>query len=153
MYENANIETIARGVLVKDGHLLVCQPAGGGRCYLPGGHIEFRETARQALVREIREELGREAVAGEFLAVAENAFVQKGEAHCEINLVFRLEIPALAAPPEVPEAAEAWIAFRWIPFEAEAMREAKLLPAHLVEDLPKWLAAPGAHAEDYPAQG
>lgn len=145
-YENANIETIARGVLVQNGKLLVCQPRKGGRCYLPGGHIEFGETARQALVREIREEMGRDASAGDFLAVAENAFVQNGEPHCEINLFFRLDIPGLPVASD-PPACEEWIAFRWVPFSQDALRAANLLPAHLIDDLPQWMQTPGAHKE------
>ncbi len=142
-YENANIETIARGVCLRDGHLLLCQPARGGRAYLPGGHIEFGETGRQALVREIREELGAEAEAGDFLAVSEDAFDQAGERHCEINLLFRLAVPALPPPPAPPAAAEPWIAFRWVPFDAPSLRAANLLPAHLADDLPRILARPG----------
>lgn len=147
-YENANIETIARGVCLREGHLLVCQPAKGGRCYLPGGHVEFGETARQALVREIREELGLAAEAGAFLAVAENAFDQGGERHCEVNLLFRLDVPGLPPPPARPQAAEPWIAFRWVPFDAPSLAAANLLPAHLVADLPHFLAQPGQHVED-----
>lgn len=146
-YENANIETLARGVLVRDGKLLVCQPKKGGRCYLPGGHVEFGETARQALVREVREEMSLRAEAGDFLAVAENTFTQNGEPHCEVNLVFRLDIPGLTAETD-PAAAEDWIAFRWIPFDADALHAANLLPEHLIADLPTWLATPGFHAED-----
>jgi len=138
------IETIARGVFLRDGRLLVCQPKAGGRCYLPGGHIDFGETARQALVREIREELAAEATAGEFLAVSEDSFAQNGETHCEINLYFLLDIPGLS---DAPQAAEDWIAFRWVPFEPAALREANLLPARLVETLPDWVAAPGQHCE------
>lgn len=145
-YENANIETLARGVLVREGKLLVCQPKKGGRCYLPGGHVEFGETARQALVREVREELGLGAEAGAFLAVTENAFTQEGEPHCEVNLVFRLDIPGIE-PETNPAAAEDWIAFRWVPFDAASLRAANLLPAHLIDDLPAWLAAPGCHVE------
>ena len=141
-YENANIETIARGVTVLNGRLLVCAPAKGGRCYLPGGHIEFKETGREALVREIREEMGREAVAGAFLAVTENSFVQNGEPHCEINLVYKTEIPGLD-PAADPAASESWIRFKWVDFTPEALRAANLLPAHLVDDLPKMLAMPG----------
>lgn len=146
MYENANIETIARGLCIDQGQILICLPRKGGRAYLPGGHIEFAETARQALAREVREELGTEASIGAFLAVAENSFLQKGEPHCEINLFFRMALPALS-PTQEPKAQEEWIAFRWIPFTPEAMREANLLPAHLIDDLPRWLETPGQHVE------
>lgn len=146
-YENANIETIARGVCLRDGHILLCKPAKGGRAYLPGGHIEFGETARQALVREVKEELGLDSAAGDFLAVTENAFDQGGERHCEINLLFRLDVPGLPPPPGDLPAAEPWIAFAWVPFDAPSLEAANLLPAHLIADLPAYLAAPGAHTE------
>lgn len=146
-YENANIETIARGVCVQNGKLLVCQPKKGGRCYLPGGHIEFGETARTALVREIREEMGVEAQAEAFLAVCENTFVQNGEPHCEINLVFTLVLPPEAL--ENPKACEDWITFSWVPCTPETLKAANLLPAHLIDDIPAWIAAPGQHKEDY----
>lgn len=138
-YENANIETIARGICLKEGRLLVCQPAKGGRCYLPGGHIEFAETARQALEREVKEELGVRSYAGKFLGVSENTFVQQGEQHCEINLYFALELPTLSCACD-PTAVEPWIAFRWIPFTVAALSEANLLPAHLIADLTTYLA-------------
>lgn len=146
-YENANIETIARGVCVHDGKLLVCLPKKGGRCYLPGGHIEFGETARAALVREIKEEMGVDATAGTFLAACENTFVQNGEPHCEINLVFTLSLPEEALAN--PQACEDWIAFNWVPCTREALTEANLLPAHLIDDIPAWLVAPGQHVEAY----
>ncbi len=104
MYENANVEVIARGVCVIDGQLLLCHGKKAALTYLPGGHIEFRETARQALVREIKEEMGRDAEAGRFLGCCEHAFVQKGKPHAEINLVFELSIPSLT--PNAPVAAQ-----------------------------------------------
>ena len=50
-YELAGIETIARGVCIVDGKILLCRAKGGKSTYLPGGHIEFGETGREALVR------------------------------------------------------------------------------------------------------
>ena len=107
-YEISGIETIARGVCVRDGRLLLCRAKGGSTTYLPGGHIEFGETGRQALVREIKEELGLDAETGAFLGVVENSFLQKGKPHAEINLVYELKLPVSAA-----EAKEDWIEFEW----------------------------------------
>ena len=132
MYENANIETIARGVFIREGRLLVCLPKQGGRCYLPGGHIEFWERGREALVREIQEELGVTAEVGRLLAISEDAFDQAGEPHCEINLVYEMTIPILG---DEPAAQEDWIAFRWVPCTEMALRKANLLPAHLIKEL------------------
>ena len=107
-YELAGIETIARGVCVRNGKLLLCKAKGGKTTYLPGGHIEFGETGRQALVREIKEELGRDAQAGAFLGVVENAFLQHGKPHAEINLVY-----ALSLAEGETTAQENWIEFEW----------------------------------------
>lgn len=142
MYENANVEVIARGVCVADGQILLCHGKKAALTYLPGGHIEFRETGRQALVREIREELGRDAVAGRFLGCCEHCFIQKGEPHAEINLVFELAIPGLA--PGMPvAAAEDWIGFRWQPLDR--LGEANLEPAPLRTLIAEWLHKPGGH--------
>lgn len=108
-YELAGIETIARGVCIRDGKLLLCRAKGGKTTYLPGGHIEFGETGREALVREIAEELGIESSTGEFMGVVENSFEQHGRPHAEINLVYELSIPAGAKIA----AREDWIEFEW----------------------------------------
>ncbi len=108
-YELAGIETIARGVCLREERLLLCRAKGGATTYLPGGHIEFGETGRQALVREVKEELGLDAQTGKFLGVVENAFTQHGKPHAEINLVYELILP----PDAEIAAREDWIAFEW----------------------------------------
>ena len=107
-YELAGIETITRGVCVKDGKVLLCRAKGGASTYLPGGHIEFGETGRQALMREVKEELGVESSVGAFLGVVENSFVQHGKPHAEINLVYELQIAS-----EDAASQEDWIEFEW----------------------------------------
>ncbi len=142
MSEQTKVEVIARGVCVVEGQLLLCHGKKATLTYLPGGHIEFRETVRQALVREIKEELGRDSEAGRFLGCCEHAFVQKGEPHAEINLVFELHIPGL--DPLAPvAAAEDWIGFRWVPLNQ--LDDARLEPAPLRTLLAEWLKRPGGH--------
>ena len=121
-YEVAGIETIARGVCIVDGRLLLCKAKGGSTTYLPGGHIEFGETGRQALVREMQEETGLAAETGRFLGCLENSFLQHGKPHAEINLVYEMTVADLKV-----EAKEDWIEFLWCPL-AE-LESAQLLPA------------------------
>lgn len=120
-YELAGIETIARGVCVRDGKILLCKAKGGSSTYLPGGHIEFGETGREALRREIREEIGAEASVGRFIGVVENAFTQHGKPHAEINLVYEFDMDA-----ESVRAKEDWIEFEWC--DVGGLAEANLLP-------------------------
>ena len=107
-YELAGIETIARGVAIRGGRLLLCRAKGGDTTYLPGGHIEFGETGREALVREMKEETGVDAKAGAFLGVVENSFMQRGKPHAEINLVYALDV----GDAEI-SSREDWIEFEW----------------------------------------
>ena len=122
-YELAGIETIARGVCVRDGKLLLCRAKGGSSTYLPGGHIEFGETGREALVREMKEETGLDATTGRFLGAVENSFLQHGKPHAEINLVYELE---LSDPAAEVRAAEDWIEFEWR--DLADLASANLLP-------------------------
>lgn len=150
-YEISGIENIVRGVCVVDGHVLLCRPKKGGYTYLPGGHIEFGETSRTALMREMKEETGLDATVGDFLGVVESQFEQHGKKHCEISLVYRLILGAcphaIGACPHVDErglsprigglspqlptvvAQEDWIDFAWCPIEK--LDEMNLLPPEM----------------------
>lgn len=120
-YELAGIETIARGVCIRDGKILLCRAKGGKTTYLPGGHVEFGETGREALVRETKEELGIDAETGAFLGVVENSFMQHGKPHAEVNLVYELKLPdGISA-----QSREDWIEFEW----RDIARLDDLLPA------------------------
>ena len=64
-------------------------PLKGETFYRPlGGEIEFGELSRDALVREIREEIVAEITDLRFLGTVENLFTYNGEPHHEIVLVY-----------------------------------------------------------------
>ena len=129
--EEKHIETIARGVCVKDGKVLLCLPKDRSYSYLPGGHIEFGETGREALVREMKEETGLDATAGELLGVVESSFVQKGERHCEINLIYEMKIREQGTGNrEQVKSCEDWICFDWV--DCDKLDSANLLPNEMV---------------------
>ena len=111
-YEIAGIESIGRGVLINDGKQLIFGAKGGKSTYLPGGHIEFGETGRVALVREMKEELGVDASVGVFLGAHENSFLQHGKPHAEINLIYELKL-ADGLDAGSLRSQEDWIEFIW----------------------------------------
>ena len=125
-----HIETIARGVCIIDGKVLLCLPKDRSYSYLPGGHIEFGETGREALVREMKEETGLDATAGDLLGVVESSFMQKGEKHCEINLIYEMGIrdQGLGIRDQV-KSCEDWICFDWV--DCDKIDSANLLPPEM----------------------
>ena len=46
------------GLLIRDNRVLVQRERYGSEYALPGGHVGFGETSRQALIREYKEETG-----------------------------------------------------------------------------------------------
>jgi len=63
------MQPVAVGILARNGHILLCQRRRTARYPLkwefPGGKIEQDESAWEALVRELREELNIEADSGD----------------------------------------------------------------------------------------
>ena len=110
-----------------NGKVLLCLPKDRSYSYLPGGHIEFGETGREALVREMKEETGLDATAGDLLGVVESSFVQKGEKHCEINLIYRMEVRG--GEGEKVRSCEDWICFDWV--DCDKIDSANLLPPEM----------------------
>ncbi len=119
------IETVARGIAINEGKVLLCHAKGSPRSYLPGGHIEFGETGREALAREVKEELGVEARVSNFAGVVESTFIQDGKKHAEINLVYTMEIEGFPT-----SSCEDWITFSWHP--VADIKNANLLPETMI---------------------
>lgn len=128
-YELAGIETIARGICIHNGKILLCRAKGGSTSYLPGGHIEFGETGREALIREMKEETGLDVVPAAFRGVMENKFMQHGKPHAEINLVYSFELDAIQAKDVT--AREDWIEFFWQ--DLATLEKARPLPETVLE--------------------
>lgn len=130
------IEVMARGVALSKGYVLLCHTRGAKNTYLPGGHVDFGESVPVCLAREIAEELGISSKVGRFLGVVEHRYRQKGEIHCEINLLFAVSLAAQA--PRPPASEEGHLDFRWVPLKK--LGRSTLEPAPLRKCLAKWLS-------------
>ena len=122
---------------------------------LPGGRVEAGESSREALVREMREEMGVDIVVGRLLWVAESFFEYGGERHHVVGLCFLMELPQGRLPAggsngfEGLEDSSLKLFFRWFapgdleeivvkpPFLSRALRAIPLAiptePTHVVE--------------------
>ena len=128
--DKRQIEIIARGVCIRDGRLLACHTKGAANTYLPGGHVEFGESAAHALARELEEELGLTCPVSAYMGAVEHTFVQKGVEHCEINLVFVFELPEQPSH-EAPQSREEYIEFMWL--NLDTLVDSNLEPSPLRE--------------------
>lgn len=127
----SQVEVIVRGLAVRDGKVLVCRNDRDGYCYLPGGHVEFGESARDAMKREFAEEAGASLDVGEFAIATEEVFECRGKRHHELNLVFHVEVPF---DIEVT-SREGGISFAWI--DVAALHSFDLRPPTILA----WLAS------------
>jgi 8-oxo-dGTP diphosphatase len=112
--------TVAAGIIVDAGRILVARRSPSRHCgnlwEFPGGKLEPGETAEQALVRELREELGVEArVSVPYRTVSHRypdrrvtlhflfARIVTGEPHphgcAELRWVSPADLPGLEFPP------------------------------------------------------
>ncbi len=100
--------------IIRDGeHILAVKAKGLKYCFLPGGHHEIGESLPNALLREIKEEMGREATILQYLGVVENGWQKNDAYHQEINHVFEVTVPGMDAKAN-PASAEEKLEFLWV---------------------------------------
>ncbi len=126
---------LARGIIIMEEKVLLAHMKGAENTFLPGGHIEMGEKAESALLREIREEIGMEAVVRRFIGAVECAYSDGGQENHEINLLFEFQIPGLD-PKTAPESLEAHLEFLWS--APEDLKAHTLLPAPMIDCLLNW---------------
>lgn len=89
----AHIRVIAIGIFLQQGRILVFEGreprSGQVFCRPLGGGVEFGERGREALARELREELSAEIADASYLGTIENLFDYDGQPHHEVVLVYR----------------------------------------------------------------
>jgi len=100
-YDGATLRTIlvSAAILIENGRVLLTQRKAGahleGKWEFPGGKVEPGEDPREALRRELREELGIETAIGEILEVTSHRYV---EAERTVVLLFFLAARTTDSP-------------------------------------------------------
>lgn len=114
---------VTAAVIVRGGRVLLVRRGPGERhagfWEFPGGKMRPKETQQSCLERELREELGLEAAAGEVIAVSEHAYD-----HASIRLTAMLVRIGDGEPSLVCHDRAEWVA-------PEELRGYRLSPADL----------------------
>jgi 8-oxo-dGTP diphosphatase len=116
--------------VVRDGHVLLIHKKrgiGAGKINGPGGKLEPGESAMQAAVREVEEELLITPLDPEEMGVLRFAFVDGLHLHCTVFV----SPDFLGEPTETGEATPEWFAFDDIPYDRMWADDIHWLPGML----------------------
>ena len=122
----------ATALIVKDNRLLVVEDEDG--FYTIGGAIQVNEATEEAVVREVKEELGVASRAGQLAFIVENRFEQAGIYYH--NIEFHYFVDLLEDAPLTMQEGTKSLPCRWLALEA--LSTVDLKPAFLKTALPDW---------------
>lgn len=129
--QNKQIELLVRAIIKTKGKILVCKRKGKDYYFLPGGHIEYGESARYALKRELQEELGIEVLELNFIGALEHTFTEDRKHHHEINIAFDVKTDKIET-----ESKESHLQFFLL--TPKQFRQETILPASIKKSLLQW---------------
>ena len=122
----------ATALIVEEGKLLVVEDEDG--FYTIGGAIQVGERTEEAVIREVKEELGVKAQAGQLALVVENRFEQDGVSYH--NIEFHYLVDLLEDAPLTMQEDEKRQPCEWI--DLDKLKGINLVPAFLKTALPDW---------------
>ncbi|HEM6084619.1 TPA: NUDIX domain-containing protein [Streptococcus suis] len=123
----------ATALIIKDGKIFLTKDSKG-RYYTIGGAVEVNEVAADAVVREVKEELGVDSRVNKLAFVVENKFTQEGiDFH---NIEFHFIVEPIGEIPEEMIEGKLKQACEWI--ELDNLVNLDIVPAFLAQELPNW---------------
>lgn len=118
-----------------NGKVLLAHQKGADNTFLPGGHVKFGEKAEAALIRELAEETGEQALIRRFIGAVECMWTEDDQEHHEVSLIFEVIMPDLDTD-KPPQSQESHLEFLWAkPADLEAHN---LLPKPMRECVVNW---------------
>jgi ADP-ribose pyrophosphatase YjhB (NUDIX family) len=112
----------AAAVVIHEQRLLVHRTTHDDYWSLPGGRVEAGELAADAIVREMREEIGEQVLCERLVAVVENFFTIDDRQQHEVGLYFAVRLPPasprLSATRFIGVEGGDPLIFEWIAIEA-----------------------------------
>ena len=132
--KNKEFEICVRAIIRRGNKILVCKHKNKHKndYFFPGGHIDFGESAREALSRELKEELDISLEKISFMGAVENIFKHDGKNHHEINFVFDVK-----AKKVKDKSLEDHLDFLFL--DIKQFSKKRVLPIALRKQVLKWL--------------
>lgn len=130
--KNKEFEICVRGIIQKQGKILVCKNKVKNYYFFPGGHIDFGESTKNALIRELKEELNISIKKISFIGAMENIFREEEKKHHEFNLVFSVKVEKVK-----DKSMEDHLGFFF--FNTKQFSKKRVLPIALTKAVLKWL--------------
>jgi 8-oxo-dGTP pyrophosphatase MutT (NUDIX family) len=124
----------AAGLVVRRNFVLVCRAIVIDGVFLPGGKIQFGESARAAIEREMYEEVGVRFKVDRPPLVIEAVRELNGLIHQEVGFYFRLDWPEDLPLDAVNQVRHAEQSFEWIP--VDELRDQGFLPPEIIDLIP-----------------
>ena len=123
----------ATALIIKDGKIFLTKDSKG-RYYTIGGAIAVNEVAADAVVREVKEELGVDSCVNKLAFVVENQFTQGSIAFHNIEFHFIVEPIGKMADEMIEGKLKQ--ACEWI--DVDKLVNLDVVPAFLAEELSNW---------------
>ena len=123
----------ATALIIKDGKIFLTKDSKG-RYYTIGGAIAVNEVAADAVVREVKEELGVDSCVNQLAFVVENQFTQKC-IHFH-NIEFHFVVDPIGEMPDEMIEGKLKKPCEWI--KIDNLVNLDVVPAFLARELPNW---------------
>lgn len=134
------------GVVVHEDRILIVKISPYEFWLLPGGRVEYLETSKEALQREILEELGVSCEIGTLRWVVEDLYPFEGEQTHELCFYYNIAFPSdsqivhhtvpwtVEEPAKECESAKT-LTFYWLPLKE--LSSTSLIPSYIKDHLSK----------------
>ncbi len=122
------------GIIKQENNFLIMRVNNTAYYHIPGGHIEIGEDSKQAITREIKEEIGCDIQEASLFAIQENFWVKENKKCHGIEFYYiikpkhELEIKDYHKI-EIDKGEEKLLDFKWV--TPEQLKEIDLRPSNI----------------------
>ena len=136
-------------LIIKNDKILLCKCELDNFYFLPGGRVEFFESSKQTLQRELEEELKETCIIKNLIWLVEDLYVFRGKNFHEVSLYYKTELPENSKIHDQEKTfmayeAQVKIFFKWFDIKSllkinihpdclkEKIKNLSLFPEHII---------------------